>query len=153
MDVSPFLSMSYVPSTLLRPFVFPTSCDATAARSLALSPAFFSESSASANVGGNAALLRVRERLLGDAVRSVQLRVRSCGGHVLEHLDVVLTGHATAHEAVGLHLRGEGAVVRRVLVRAVVALDLQALSLRGQLDVASEACAVRGLVVEDVDAL
>src|SRR5215216_327601 len=108
---------------------------------------------AGADVRRDAALLRVGERRLGDAVRSVELAVRASRRHVLVHLDVVLAGHARADEAVSLDLRRERAVVRRVLVRSVVAFHLQSDILRRALDVLRETRAVGGLVIEDVDGL
>src|SRR5215210_8307952 len=108
---------------------------------------------AGADVRRDAAFLRVGERRLGDAVRSVELARRACRRHVLEHLDVVLAGHARADEAVGLDLRRKRAVVRGVLVRSIVALNGQTDILRRALDVLRETRAVGGLVVEDVDGL
>src|SRR5215218_1129813 len=102
---------------------------------------------ASADAGGNAALLRVGERLLGDAVGAVELHGLVGGGDVLVDLDAVLTGDAGPHEAVGLDLRRDRAVVRRVLVGALLVLDRQAACLGGLLDVASQTGAVHGLVV------
>src|SRR3954451_24645457 len=106
-----------------------------------------------ADVGRHAALGRIGERLLRDAVRAVELGLGRRRGDVLEHLHAVLTGDARPEEAVALDLRRDGAVVRRVAVRALAVLDRQAGGLRRALDVPGEAGAVGGLVVPQRDGL
>src|SRR5215210_3398686 len=105
------------------------------------------------DVGGDAALLRVREAGLGDAVRAVELRVRQGRREVLVDLHRVVGGDARVHHAVragALGLGGQRAVVRRVLVDRLVGDDLEALLLRGVLDVPREAGPVDLLVVQDL---
>src|SRR5215208_2779629 len=101
----------------------------------------------------DATLLRVREAGLRDTVRPVELRVRQSRGEVLVDLDGVVGGDARVDHAVragALGLGGQGAVVRRVLVDRLVGGDLEALLLRGVLDVPREAGPVHLLVVQDL---
>src|SRR4051794_2245758 len=101
----------------------------------------------------DALLRRVGERLLGDAVRAVELRRRVRRGDVLVDLDAVLARDAAPEEAVALGVLRLRAVVGRVAVGALLVAGLHALFLHRLLDVLRDARAVRRLVVPDVDRL
>src|SRR5688572_24485214 len=105
------------------------------------------------DAGGDTALLRVREPGLGNAVRPVELGLRHGRLEVLVDLDRVVGGDARVDHAVragALGLGGQRAVVRRVLVDRLVGDHLEALLLRGVLDVPRQAGPVDLLVVEDL---
>src|SRR3954454_4240732 len=98
---------------------------------------------------GRDALLRVGRVVQAHAVAREQALDARHRRRVLHGLHAVRLDLARVDEAVGLDLRRERAVVRRLRVDPVVAVDLQTLLRPDHLHVAREARRVRGLRVPD----